>query len=178
VRTPCGRIIQRQYHGVSLHDYYRLAGADRDTANRPSCKTDGGRTVYGGGGIYPDIRLPEVGAAPSWLARAGEEDLLLKWTGGWVSANAESLPSIDALAANPLLPAAAMTDFRAFATKNGVAIPTDSASDAMLQRVLVRTVAATKWGDEGYYRLAAITSPEVAIARDSFGRAQSILATR
>ena len=35
VRTPCGRIIQRQYHGVSLHDYYRLAGADRDTVEPP-----------------------------------------------------------------------------------------------------------------------------------------------
>ena len=45
-------------------------------------------------------------------------------------------------------------------------------------RVLVRTVAATKWGDEGYYRLAAVTSSEVEAARGAFGRAQSILATR
>jgi carboxyl-terminal processing protease len=163
---------------VSLHDYYRLAGADRDTASRPSCKTDGGRVVYGGGGIYPDIRLPDAPSEPSWLARASEDDLLLKWTGGWVSANAASLTTIDALAANPLLPPAAATDFRAFATKNGVSIPTDSASDAMLQRVLVRTVAGTKWGDEGYYRLAAVTSSEVAAARSAFGRAQSILATK
>jgi hypothetical protein len=44
--------------------------------------------------------------------------------------------------------------------------------------VLVRTVAATKWGDEGYYRLAAVTSSEVEAARGAFGRAQSILATR
>ena len=178
VRTPCGRIVQRQYHGVSLHDYYRLAGADRDTASRPSCKTDGGRTVYGGGGIYPDVRLPDVPAAPDWLARATEDDLLLKWTGGWVTANASSFSTIDALAANPALPSAAVADFRSFATKNGVTIPADSATESMLQRVLVRAVAATKWGDEGYYRLAAVTSPEVAIARGSFSRAQSILATK
>jgi carboxyl-terminal processing protease len=178
VRTPCGRIVQRQYHGVSLHDYYRLAGADRDTASRPSCKTDGGRKVYGGGGIYPDVRLPDAPAAPDWLARASEDDLLLKWTGGWVTANAASLTSLDALAANPSLPAAGVADFRAFATKNGIAIPADTATDALLQRVLVRTVAGTKWGDEGYYRLAAVTSSEVAIARGAFGRAQSILATR
>jgi carboxyl-terminal processing protease len=178
VRTPCGRIVQRQYHGVSLHDYYRLAGSDRDTASRPSCKTDGGRKVYGGGGIYPDIRLPDAPAAPEWLARASEDDLLLKWTGGWVTSNAASLTSLDAFAANPSLPPAGVTEFRAFASKNGVAIPSDSATDALLQRVLVRTVAATKWGDEGYYRLAAVTSGEVAVARGAFGRAQSILATR
>jgi carboxyl-terminal processing protease len=178
VRTPCGRIVQRQYRGVSRHDYYRLAGADRDTANRPSCKTDGGRTVYGGGGIYPDIRLADAPAAPEWLARAGEDDLLLKWTGGWITANAAAMTSVDALAANPTLPAAALTEFRAFAAKNGVVIPSDGAADVMLQRVLVRTVAGTKWGDEGYYRLSAVTSSEVAAARGAFDRAQSILATR
>jgi len=178
VRTPCGRIVQRQYHGLTMHDYYRLAGADRDTASRPSCKTDGGRTVYGGGGIYPDVRFPDSPLPPTWAARVSEDDLLLKWTGGWVTANAALLPALDAFAAKPELPASALADFRAFAAKDGITIPPDSGSDAMLQRVLVRTVAGTKWGDEGYYRLSAITSPEVAAARGAFDKAQSILATR
>ena len=178
VRTPCGRIVQRQYHGVTMRDYYRLAGADRDTASRPSCKTDGGRTVYGGGGIYPDVRFPDAPMAPTWLARVGEDDLLLKWTGGWVTANVASLSSLDAFAAKPVIPLAAVSDFRSFAARDGIVIPADAESDAMLQRVLVRTVAGTKWGDEGYYRLAAITSPEVAAARGTFDKAQSILATR
>lgn len=178
VRTPCGRIVQRQYHGLTMHDYYRLAGADRDTASRPSCKTDGGRTVYGGGGIYPDVRFPDYPSPPTWLARASEDDLLLKWTGGWVTANAAALPALEAFAAKPELPASALADFRAFAAKDGIVIPADAESDVMLQRVLVRTVAGTKWGDEGYYRLSAITSPEVAAARGTFDKAQSILATR
>jgi carboxyl-terminal processing protease len=178
IRTPCGRIIQRQYHGVSLHDYYRLAGADRDTASRPSCKTDGGRVVYGGGGIYPDVKLPEGGESPSWLERTSEDDLVLKWTGAWVTANAASLTSLDAFAASPKLPVAALSDFRAFALKDGITIPADSSSDAVLQIVLARAVAATKFGDAGYYRISAVTSPEVATARGAFGKAQSILATR
>ncbi len=178
VRTPCGRIIQRQYHGVTLHDYYRLAGADRDTVNRPSCKTDGGRTVYGGGGIFPDIRLPDGGDAPAWLARSSEDDLVIKWTGAWVTANTASLASLDALAASPKLPAAALSDFRAYALKDGITIPADPEADRVLQIVLVRAVAATKFGDEGYYRIAAVTSSEVAAARGAFGKAQSILATR
>ena len=146
--------------------------------NRPSCKTDGGRTVYGGGGIYPDLRLPDVPEAPTWLARTSEDDLIIKWTGAWVTANSASLASLDALAANPMLPATAISDFRGYALKDGIAIPADSASDAMLQRVLVRSVAATKFGDAGYYRISAVTSPEVATARGAFGKAQSILATR
>jgi hypothetical protein len=134
--------------------------------------------VYGGGGIYPDVRLADAPEAPAWLARASEDDLLLKWTGAWVTANATSLASLDAFAATPSLPASAVADFRSFATKDGIAIPSDSATESILQRVLVRTVAGSKWGDEGYYRLSAVTSPEVAAARGAFGRAQSILATR
>src|SRR6185436_14297090 len=54
VKTPCGRVVQRQYRNVTTHEYYRLAKAERDTAGRASCTTDAGRVVYGGGGIYPD----------------------------------------------------------------------------------------------------------------------------
>lgn len=65
--TPSGRLIQRPYtSGESEEDYYKEAYSrdEKDTANightaesdtsRPRYKTDGGRTVYGGGGITPD----------------------------------------------------------------------------------------------------------------------------
>src|SRR6185503_9859981 len=34
VKTPCGRVIQRQYRGIGTREYYRLAHAARDTAGR------------------------------------------------------------------------------------------------------------------------------------------------
>jgi carboxyl-terminal processing protease len=54
--TPSGRLIQREYTGVSLYDYYynREAG---DNGNREIRMTDSGRPVYGGGGILPDVKL-------------------------------------------------------------------------------------------------------------------------
>jgi carboxyl-terminal processing protease len=59
--TPSGRLIQREYTGVSLYDYYY----NRDDANAPQQPntnhevklTDSGRTVYGGGGITPDVKI-------------------------------------------------------------------------------------------------------------------------
>src|SRR5437773_1257053 len=69
VTTPCGRVVQRQYRGITRRDSVRLARAERDSAGRPAGKTDGGRTVYGGGGIYPDVVLSEPDPAPLWLAR-------------------------------------------------------------------------------------------------------------
>ena len=60
--TPSGRLIQRDYNGVSLYDYYYN---DRDgnsgdgaAANHEVKMTDSGRTVYGGGGITPDVKIP------------------------------------------------------------------------------------------------------------------------
>ena len=59
--TPSGRLIQRDYTNVSLYDYY----FDRDdrrqnNANHEVKLTDSGRTVYGGGGITPDVKIDPI----------------------------------------------------------------------------------------------------------------------
>jgi carboxyl-terminal processing protease len=64
--TPSGRLIQRNYNGVSLYDYYyvRDDAAKPDKSNLEVKLTDSGRTVYGGGGITPDEKIPELKATP------------------------------------------------------------------------------------------------------------------
>jgi len=54
--TPSGRLIQRDYNGVSAYDYFfvRNDAKKADTSNLEVKLTDSGRTVYGGGGITPD----------------------------------------------------------------------------------------------------------------------------
>jgi len=175
VRTPCGRVIQRRYHGISRREYYRLAGVDRDTVGRPSCRTTGGRVVYGGGGIYPDVVFPEPDPEPVWLARVHEERLELKWIAGHVTAAGGGYPTLDALAASPKAAPGAVADFRRFATEQGVTIPDGAEADARLERAIVRWVALAKWGDPGYYRLAAVQSADVKRAVEAFSRAEGIL---
>jgi carboxyl-terminal processing protease len=62
--TPSGRLIQRDYNGLSLFDYYysnREKERNNTTHEGQEVKTtDSGRLVYGGGGITPDIRLDPV----------------------------------------------------------------------------------------------------------------------
>jgi carboxyl-terminal processing protease len=60
--TPSGRLIQRNYNGVSLYDYYyvRHDALPADNTNKEVKLTDSGRTVYGGGGITPDEKIPEL----------------------------------------------------------------------------------------------------------------------
>ena len=55
--TPSGRLIQRDYSNVSLYDYYFDRDGINDTSNKEVKLTDSGRTVYGGGGITPDVKI-------------------------------------------------------------------------------------------------------------------------
>ena len=55
--TPSGRLIQRDYSNISLYDYYYERENQDNTANKEVKLTDSGRTVYGGGGITPDVKL-------------------------------------------------------------------------------------------------------------------------
>jgi len=60
--TPSGRLIQRDYNGVSLYDYYyvRDDAKPADETNKEVKLTDSGRTVYGGGGITPDEKIADL----------------------------------------------------------------------------------------------------------------------
>ena len=56
--TPSGRLIQRDYSSISLYDYYyNDRDNDANNANHEVKMTDSGRTVYGGGGITPDVKI-------------------------------------------------------------------------------------------------------------------------
>jgi carboxyl-terminal processing protease len=60
--TPAGRLIQRDYSDGNLYNYYTGGGVDsRDgeplPQTGPASTTDGGRTVYSGGGIKPDVAI-------------------------------------------------------------------------------------------------------------------------
>jgi carboxyl-terminal processing protease len=60
--TPSGRLIQRDYSNGGFYDYITRGGSTRldseeeePKQNGPATRTDTGRTVYGGGGIAPDV---------------------------------------------------------------------------------------------------------------------------
>ena len=61
--TPSGRLIQRDYNNVSLWDYY-YRPEDAPTPHTDVRLTDGGREVYGGGGITPDVKYEEPKLTP------------------------------------------------------------------------------------------------------------------
>jgi carboxyl-terminal processing protease len=87
--TPSGRLIQRDYSNESFYDYY--FHRDDSVVNPNDVKmTDGGRTVYGGGGITPDekYQVPKMDHLEVALYREG----LFNFTRVYFSKHPSSLP--------------------------------------------------------------------------------------
>jgi len=83
--TPSGRLIQRNYNGVSLYDYYFDLGPKENQKDREVRLTDSGRTVYGGGGITPDVHLEPPKATPFQDALLDRDDFFQGFTEVYLS---------------------------------------------------------------------------------------------
>jgi carboxyl-terminal processing protease len=111
--TPSGRLIQRNYTGVSLYDYYyNHAGASAaDSTNREVKMTDSGRTVYGGGGITPDEKVE----APK--SNDFQDELIYKAAFFHFAAHYLANRSVDK---NFQVDDAVLTDFKQFLTSQNI----------------------------------------------------------
>lgn len=177
IRTPCGRIVQRPYKDLRIRDYFRLAGVVADTTDRPTCSTDAGRTVYGGGGIYPDVLLDASGDAPRWYSQIQEQELLTRWVGGYLSDRtfAEESPREFAAAT---LPSEVVDNFIAYAVEEGVEEADMREETGVIHAMLVRTIAWGRWGAEGYYTVVALHSVTVDDAVEQFDDAVALMSGR
>jgi carboxyl-terminal processing protease len=87
--TPSGRLIQRDYSKKSFFDYYYRR--DENARNPVDVKqTEGGRTVYGGGGITPDekFEMTKLDRLQSELLRTG----LFNFTRSYFGSHSTTLP--------------------------------------------------------------------------------------
>ncbi len=102
--TPSGRLIQRDYKDKEIEEYLAAVDDvrsedDPDVAwtdeeeERPMYHTAGGRTVYGGGGIHPDIDIDptRVSGIAAVLYRAPLR-LFFRYGVNYASAHAAELP--------------------------------------------------------------------------------------
>ncbi len=173
IRTPCGRAIQREYRGLSQDEYYRRASAARDTTGRPSCTTTGGRRVYGGGGVFPDVVSTMERLSPRWLESLREQGVTLTWAGGYVGSSA-ALGTLDDFARTLSLPADAITNYRSEAAQRKIAIPQTAEADTLLRTELIRGIAYAKWGEQGAFRVDALLDADVAATLSLFDQASKL----
>jgi Peptidase family S41 len=178
VLTPSGRFIQRRYQGSAIEQYYALAGSagsEQDTLQ--VFRTGRGRSVRGGGGIAPDLTVPETTSLPAWWSVASDS--------GYDDAVADSVAltlSPDAKAraawiANPaewesrLVPAF----LERVRTRLKITARPDSSTSAVIARRLAARAAFVRWPPEAGIELMLASDPDVRAAVEAFPRINPLL---
>ncbi|MDX1673978.1 MAG: S41 family peptidase [Longimicrobiales bacterium] len=177
VHTPCGRTVQREYRAITSDEYYRAAAEERERIGRETCTTAGGRTVYGGGGIYPDHVL-EDHADPHWVQRIRDENLLLRWVPGFLDDRPDRYANLPRLVDEPALESEDVAAFVAYAAEQGVEVPRDPEATARLERLVLSRIILSRFGHEGLYAFLAHTDPEVEAAARLLPEAAALLGDR
>jgi carboxyl-terminal processing protease len=167
--TPSGRLIQREYAGVSLYDYYYAHDNNNgtDNANREIEHTDSGRTVYGGGGITPDVKFAEP-------KNSKFEDTLLEH---YAFFNFAKHYIIDHKIARSFdVDDAAMQEFRKFLNEQKIPFTeADLAQSADSIRIRIKSeIFVDAFGQEEGLKVTAENDPEVLKALDLMGQAKQL----
>ena len=173
--TPVGRSIQKPY-GIDAHlvEDEVGEGAAADSTEKPAYKTDSGRTVYGGGGIHPDLVLaPDTTTLEERrFVQAMQQNLA-----DYISARLSF--AVRHLRENPnLRPGFAVTPqmldrFYAAITEAGVEVDRelyDNASRWVANDLGVE-ITYSKWGQEAARQRTNSDDPQVAAAADLLRRA-------
>ena len=166
--TPSGRVIQRPYEKGNRREYYldhlrRYDDRLRDSldAGAPAYRTlRTGRTVYGGGGIRPDVLVaPDTAGYSDYCARLVREGVFSDFVNDWLDRSRDSLMR-------------AYADFSAFESgfdvsdmllealkeegaRRGVAFDAAgyAASGTILRTQLKALAAQRLFGSDAYYRI-------------------------
>lgn len=161
--TPTGRCIQKPYdQGLTDYLYEVVERDDKDTGNSVNGKdtlkyvTPGGKVLYGGGGISPDITLAADTAGYSdYLAEAVNKSLLYKFA--FIYAD-EHRPELSAYKSHSQIVAAlerkqVLTSFVEYAAKQGLTTNAGQIinSSEILKAHLYAYIARNIIGDKGFY---------------------------
>ena len=168
--TPSGRCIQKPYSSsedYAYDIYYRYR--DGEMLNADSVKVDknavyqtvGGRTVYGGGGIVPDIFVPiDTTRASDFYLACNKKATAMRFASAYFDSHKAELQKIDSFPAleRYLNSAGLEQNFLAFAAKKDGLKPDSPAEWASEKSYMMTTVRAlvgrySKLGDEAFYHI-------------------------
>jgi carboxyl-terminal processing protease len=166
--TPSGRLIQRDYSNKSFYEYYFRK--DENARNPLDVKmTDGGRTVYGGGGITPDEKFEthKMDKLEGELVRSG----FFTFTRQYFSKHSAQLPK-GWMPDNEV-----MEQLHDFLINKGVQFTeAEWAKDqAWIKRYLAREMYIHAFDVDASDRMFAMTDPEVERAIEALPKAQALV---
>ena len=172
-RTPCGRVIQRAYANIPVSRYRDLRGEPVDTAGLPSCESTKGRTLYGGGGIRPDVILPRPPAIPNWRLRAGQRAIGTRWAASYVTQRRDLLDEPTVLLRDSVADEVVQSYLERVRSE-GIEVPPD-ADAPELRFTLLTLIADLRWGPSEELCVASQLDPEIEAALAEIPKARELL---
>lgn len=180
--TPSGRCIQKDYSDADRYNNDIIERYDRGEAfSADSIKLDtsliystaGGRTVYGGGGIMPDLFVPnDTTGITSYYLKVRNAGLFQKWAFDYADAHRAELSGcsdIEELLGRLPSDYTILDDFTAYAARNGV--PRQwyyiNQSRELIVNTLKALVARDALGIPGYYMIINRDDATVLKARET-----------
>lgn len=165
--TPTGRSIQKPYsHGIEAYDeevidrYKHGELVNKDSIHLvDSLKfhTPGGKTVYGGGGIMPDVFVPlDTTYESEYMNRLFAMGLVNQFAYNYVDTHRDYLKSFknaEAFRSSFQIDDAILNDFTQFSSKEGVVKDEKGLkkSAPMIRNQLKAYIARLIWQNEGLY---------------------------
>lgn len=180
--TPSGRSIQRPYdkglEEYQVEAFKEDAPSDSALAARPKHKTGAGRTVYGGGGIYPDVLIKEPGNLTRTEIDMLNKRVFFEYSTQYVSRHKSAKWTLESLSReNFSMSPADWANLRAVLEARKVAVD-DSTFEAekpfMLRQVRADLASATL-GSLARYRIAVEDDTQLNAALELFPQAQKLM---
>ncbi len=161
--TPTGRSIQKPYgEGVDYENDYIERYESGELMNEDSVKvdeslkfmTDGGRVVYGGGGIYPDTFVPnDTAGASYYLTELYYTGVFNHWAIRYLDNNRANLTDFNAFSKSFSVSSTMFDRFVSYAETLGVKKNTydiQTSRDVIKNRMKAE-IARHVWDENGYY---------------------------
>jgi carboxyl-terminal processing protease len=170
--TPSGRSIHRAVrdtlgHAEEDEEPLDAPAAAPDTTPAPRFRTAGGRMVYGGGGITPDL-VVVADSLPTLTLAVERRGLPFRFANRWANAHPGERPG-------SALPAAMWEEFTRFLTAEKLEFDAKSlaAERKPLERSVRRELARRTDGDAAAARVALEGDPVFARALEILGRVRA-----
>jgi carboxyl-terminal processing protease len=171
--TPSGRLIQRDYNGVSLYDYYYAReqednpNTNANTSSKEVKLTDSGRTMFGGGGITPDVKVP------TFKPNKFEDSLLIKYAFFNFARHYVNGKHVDK---NFEVTDAVMQDFRKFLDSQKIPYTEADLNEGMdwIKSNIKSEIFISEFGQEEGLKVRAENDPQVLAALNQLGKAKEL----
>lgn len=179
--TPSGRVIQRPYD-KGLSSYIQEGYDDDDpnavedsTAERPVFHTVGGRSVYGGGGITPDV-ISKSETFTRLNARLLANRAFFEYGAEFASSHKQLAADFDIFQRNFVVTETMLTDFRRMFAKHNVKFDQASWDKDLgfIKSQIKSEIARNLWDSGKYFQVDVADDPQVKEALRLFPEASRI----